>query len=126
MKHNIAYKTLIVLLAVLALTGFGIYYFFFSMSSLPHGTFICESTSPQGTYTVAFYETSPALSVGGTRGEAINNNTGSRRNLYWEYNRNLPEKGIADTEISWESDEIVIINGVRLNIKRDTYDYRRK
>ena len=90
------------------------------MASLPQGDFICESTSPQGTYTVNLYETNPALSAGGQRGEMIINKTQKRRNIYWEYNRYI--KGY---EIIWEDDDTVIINGTRLNLPDGTYDWRR-
>ena len=90
------------------------------MTSLPQGDFICESTSPKGTFTINLYETNPALSAGGQRGELIINETRKRCNIYWEYNRNI--KGY---EIIWEDDDTVIINGTRLNLPIDTYDWRR-
>lgn len=98
---------------------------FLSMDRLPKGEFLHESTSPQGTYTVKLYETNPALSAGGTRGELVNNKTGRKRNIYWEYNRNLPETGIVGERIIWEDDDTVIINGRRLNLPNDKYDWRR-
>ena len=109
----------------------GLYAYFHSMASLPHGEFIGESTSPQGTYTVRLYYTDPALSSGGTRGELIINDTNRKRNLYWEYNRYLFEErfvlgsDITGKDIEWEDDDTVIINGVRLNLPNETYDWRR-
>ena len=104
----------------------GVHHFFFSMNSLPQGELVCESTSPKGTYTVRLYETNSALSVGGTRGEVVYNERGRKKNIYWEYNRNLFMEGFIENEIVWENDETVTINKRKLNVKRDTYDYRRK
>lgn len=92
MKRKIVIKIFIALGIVIILLGYGAYYFFFSMNHLPKGEFLCESTSPQGTYTVKLYETNPAHSVGDTRGEVINNKTGKKRNIYWEYNRYFLKK----------------------------------
>ena len=104
----------------------GVYHFFFSMNSLPQGEYVCESTSPKGTYTVKLYETSPALSAGGTRGEVIHNKNGRKKNIYWEYNRSLYTEAFTENIIVWENDETVIINNKKLNVKRDTYDFRRR
>ena len=117
---------LIIALGVFICLFCGTYYLLFrSMALLPQGEFLCESTSPYGTYTVNLYETNPTLSVGGTRGELINNKTGKKSNIYWEYARILFEAGLARGEIIWEKDDIVIINGRRLNLPKDIYDWRR-
>ena len=126
MKRKVIVGLFIGLGVIVLLLGYGIYRFGFSMSHLPEGEFLFESTSPQGSYTVKLYETNSALSVGGTRGEVIYNKTGKKRNIYWEYARNLFEAGILESQILWENDEIVVINGKRLNVKKDTYDWRRK
>ena len=126
MKQKKLLKIFIILGGIFLLMGFGVYHFFFSMNSLPEGEYVRESTSPKGTYTVKLYETSPALSAGGLRGEVICNETGKKKNIYWEYNRYLFEAGIAEYEIVWENGETVIINGKKLNVKKDTYDFRRK
>ena len=127
MKHRMLFRILTIFGIIFLLWG-GLYYSFLrtSINRIPEGDFLCESTSPKGTYVVKLYVTSPALSVGGTRGEVINNETGKGRNIYWEYNRNLFEAGITENIIIWESDEVVTINGKRLNVKTDTYDWRRK
>ena len=115
-----------VIIGIMASIFYGLYYYFFnSMESLPQGEFLCESTSPQGTYLVRLFRTNPALSAGGTRGEVISHKTGRRRTIYWEYNRNLDEVGSAGKEILWESDDIVSINGKRLKLPNETYDWRR-
>ena len=133
MKHKTIFTVLIILGAIfilmISLIGYGIYYFFFSnnMSTLAKGEYLCESTSPNGTYTVKGYKLVSSLSSDAIRCEAINNKTGKKRNIYFEYGRYLYEEGRnIDAEISWESDEVVVINGKRLNVKKDTYDWRKK
>jgi len=121
-------KTLVVLLVFAGIIGicWGAIY---SMAGLPKGEFVCESVSPQGTYTAKLYVTNPVLSVGGTRGELVNNKTGRTRNIYWEYNRYLFEAKMAGEitgeRIIWEDDDTIIIYGTRLNLPNDTYDWRR-
>lgn len=126
MIRKILIRFLIILGVIMLLMGYGVYHFFYSMDSLPQGEYLCESTSPQGTYTVKLYVDSPALSSDAIRGEVINNETGKKRNIYWEDDRNLFNEGIVENKIIWENDETVIINGKMINVKKDTYDYRRK
>ena len=126
MKHKNLFTFLVVVGGVFLLIGGGIYHFFFSMNSLPQGEYVCESTSPKRTYTVKLYIVSDALSVDATRGEVTNNKTGKKKNIYWEYERNLYEAGIMEDTITWENDETVVINRKRLNVKKDTYDWRRE
>ena len=125
MKRKRLLSVLIISGVVFILIGYGIYHFFFNMNNLPEGEFHMESISPQSTYTVKLYVHSSALSSDGIRGEVINNKTGKKRNIYWAYARYLFGLGISEYTILWESDEIVIINGQRLNVKKDIYDYRR-
>ena len=107
------------------------YYFFHSMASLPKGEYICESVSPQGTYTVKLYYTNPALSSGGTRGELTINKSRLSRNIYWEDNGYLYVSkrflgfDITGTDIMWEDDDSVVINGIKLELPGDIYDFRR-
>ena len=44
--------------------------------------------------------------------------TDKERNIYWQYR-------IEDAAAEWESDYIVVINNIRLDVRKDTYDYRR-
>ena len=128
MKYSRHIKAFIALGIVFTLVGCGIYYLFFSMSRLPQGEFVCESTSPSGTYTVRIYNNSSALSSSGYRGEVTNNLTGRTRNIYWEYARNLSNRGrggIRIEDISWADDHTVIIDGKVLDVRKDIYDWRR-
>ena len=87
------------------------------MNTLPHGEFMYNSTSPQATYTVNFYVVSSSLSSNAYRGEVVNNKNNKTRNFYWGYNE-------SDPVANWESDNVVVINGKRLDVTKDTYDWR--
>ena len=39
--------------------------------------------------------------------------------------KKISNAGITENDVNWESDEVVIINGVRLNVRKDRYDWRR-
>ena len=105
---------------IVALLAYGIYWAFYDIQRLDGQDVIEEVSSPNGTYTITAY-----LNNGGaTTSYAVlctvkNNKTGKKKNIYWQYR-------CENAEIIWKSDEIVIINGIELNVSKDTYDYRRK
>ena len=117
MKHKITIGVIIFLLIALIVIG-TIYHFFFSMGGLPHGEFLSDSISPQKKYTVNVYLVSKALSSNAIRCELVNNNTKKSRNIYWGYR----EEG---AEINWVNENMVIINGKKLDVRKDIYDWRK-
>ena len=112
------------LIVVLCICLLVYYYCFHSMFFLPQGVFLYESTSPQGTYTVKLYINNPSLTAGSIRGELIIEKTKKKRNIYWEYSRNLFDAGFEGDRIIWEGDNTVFIYGKRLNLPKDRYDWR--
>ena len=104
-------------LTVLLLLLSGCSLIFQNMDNLPEGELLNSYPSPSGENTVNIY-----LSDGGAtvdfaiRGEAVKSD-GAKRNIYWEYH-------CSDAQVEWLSDDTVIINGRKLNIKTDAYDYR--
>lgn len=89
------------------------------ISKLPKGTFLTESTSEDGAYTIKTY-----LCGGGAttdfaiRGELITNNKiSTSKNIYWEYH-------VSSTDILWQDNDTVIINNKTLNLPNDKYDWR--
>ena len=106
------YAAIVVLLAV-----FVYWYFFTDMGSLPEGKLMATSMSPGGEYTVNLYlcggNATTAYSV---RGEAVSSK--GIRNIYWQYEKD-------QCNIQWESDNIVNINGISLDVQKDSYDWRR-
>jgi len=108
----------IVLLVVISILGYGIYWAFYDIQRLEGQEVIQEVSSPNDTYTITAY-----LNNGGaTIGYAVlcsvkNNSTGKEKNIYWQYR-------CTKADIIWFDEETVQINGVELNVKKDTYDYR--
>ena len=108
----------IVVLLIIALLGYTIYWVFYDIQCLEGQEVIQEVSSPNGTHTVTAY-----LNNGGaTTGYAVlcsvkNNSTGKEKNIYWQYH-------CTKADIIWLDEQTVQINGVELNIKKDTYDYR--
>ncbi|QOS97566.1 DUF5412 domain-containing protein [Brevibacterium sp. JNUCC-42] len=119
MKKN--FKSIIIVLTiVLCVIGYLIYHFFYSMSNLPQGTFLKQSMSPSGEYTItAYLVNGGATTTLCVRGELQNNKTGNKRNIYWDYR-------IDKAEIVWVNDKIVSINGHDINVINSVYDWRRK
>lgn len=108
----------IVVFLIIALLGYGFYWVFYDIQRLEGQEVIQEVSSPNGTYTITAY-----LNDGGaTTGYAVlcsvkNNNIGKEKNIYWKYR-------CTKADITWLDEETVQINGVELNVKKDTYDYR--
>ena len=108
----------IVILLIVALLAYGIYWAFYDIQRLDGQDVIEEVSSPNGTYTITAY-----LNNGGaTTAYAVlcsvkNNHTGREKNIYWQYR-------CTKADIIWLDENTVQINGVELNVKRDTYDYR--
>ena len=81
---------------------------------------IRECSSPSGRYTIIAY-----LNNGGaTVNYAVlctvkDNETGSSRNIYWNYH-------CSDAAIEWIDDQTAVINGITLNVLKNTWDYRKQ
>jgi len=117
MKRSFAITGLI-LLFVISIFGYGIYWAFYDIQRIEGQEVIHEVTSPNGTYTVTAY-----LNDGGaTTGYAVlcsikTSGRNNEKNIYWQYH-------CENANIIWVDDQTVQINGVQLNVTRDTYDYR--
>lgn len=86
---------------------------------LPVGEIINEVKSPNGNYTIRAYLVNAGGATGGfaIRGELFNYTNKKKKNIYWDYR-------IEEAAIIWLDDENVNINGIKLNIKNDTYNFR--
>lgn len=108
----------IVAILVVSLLGYGIYWAFYDIQHLDGEEVLQEVASPNDTYTVTAY-----LNGGGATSDFAvlcsvkTNATGKVKNIYWQYH-------CSDADITWLDEETVQINGVELNVKKDTYDYR--
>lgn len=93
---------------------------FFDIQRINGEEYLNELTSPNGGYTIITY-----LNNGGATtdyavlGTLRNNENGKTKNIYWQYH-------CEKAELEWLSDEVIKINGIKLNIKKEIYDYRRK
>ena len=108
----------IVVLLIVSLLGYGFYWAFYDIQRLEGQEVIQEVSSPNGTYTITAY-----LNNGGaTTDYAVlcsvkNNSSGKEKNIYWQYH-------CTKANILWLNEDTVQINGIELNVKKDTYDYR--
>lgn len=91
------------------------------MARLPKGELISEVQSPNGTYTIKAYRTNGgATTAFAIRGELNFNNSRKRsKNIYWNYRQ---EEAI----IQWIDDDTVIINGIKLDVPNEKFDFRTK
>lgn len=117
MKKTLS-NIIIVILLIVSLLGYGFYWAFYDIQRIEGHDVIAEVSSPNDTYTITAY-----LNNGGaTTSYAVlcsvtNNSTGKEKNIYWQYR-------CEQVDIVWLDEETVQINGIELNVKKDTYDYR--
>lgn len=118
-------KVLIVLVIVMITIGIGAFTvinnLFYSMSRLPNGDFLTESTSSDGTYTIKTYLCNGGATTDyAVRGELIiNNKNDNPKNIYWDYE-------VTKANISWVDNDTVIINGHEIDLPNNKYDWRRE
>lgn len=112
------HKVIIILLLLIFLTVYGMHWSFFDIQRLEGQEFLCESSSPDGRYTVTAY-----LNNGGATTDyavlctATDNETGRDRNIYWNYK-------CETAEVEWIDEDTARINGVDLDVMKDKYDWR--
>ena len=114
-------KIIVIILMIIAISFYGVYWAFFSMSRLPKGDLISEVQSPNGTYTIKAYLTNGGATTSySIRGELNFDNLNKKpMNIYWNYRE---DKAI----IEWIDDDTVIINGHELDVLEDKFDFRRE
>ena len=114
-------KFLKVIILVFIFIVIGVYtvnWAFFDIQRIDGQELLNEVVSPDGKYTISAY-----LNNGGaTTDYAVlcsvrNNKTEKEKNIYWNYH-------CTEAEIEWNDEDTVIINGIELNVTKDTYDYR--
>ena len=90
----------------------------YSMNNLPTGELIDQEISPNGKYKVNAYLVAGNATVDfSVRCEVVEIETGSTRNIYWQYR-------MENADIVWIDDHTVNINGVVLDVQTDSYDWR--
>lgn len=90
------------------------------MNYLPTGELITTSYSPNGNYELKLYRVNGgATTSNAIRGEIIYNNSKKKpKNIYWSYREE-------DSNIEWINDDTVIINGHKLKLPNEVYDWRK-
>ena len=94
--------------------------FLVSTSDLPEGKllFSTMSTDPYQTYTVQIFQTKDENGIGDSvKAVRINNADKSSKVIYWQVNE-------TNALVSWESDYVVVINDVALDVRTQSYDWR--
>lgn len=122
MSHKIKKKLIIVSIIIaifLGGTAYTINWMFFDIQRINGQEYINESTSPDGKYTVTAYLNNGGATTGFSVLGTLKNNSNSKiKNIYWQYH-------CEEAEMEWVSNEIIKINGKELNVKNETYDYRK-
>lgn len=112
-KISVVFVTFLVIIF-----GWGIYHFTWDTQSIPKGELIRKVNSPKSKYTANIYN--------GTGGATVDDSviveveeklTKEKKNIYFQYH-------CKDIELKWLTETYVQINGKKMNIHRDVYDYR--
>jgi len=121
---NITKKKLINMSIIIAIlicgTAYLIYWAFFDIQRFQGQNYLCESTSPNGQYTVTGYLNNGGATVDfAVLGVLKNNNNGKEKNIYWQYH-------CEKVKLEWVDNKTIKINGRELNVENEIYDYRRE
>lgn len=109
-----------IIIVVFVLFGAATIYKFFnpSINNIPKGDYIESLNSPSGNYTLKSYKYSGGATADWTlRVEVLNNTTQATKNIYWNYHEDY-------AKMEWIDEETVIINGKKLNVHKDKFDFR--
>ncbi len=91
---------------------------FYDIERVSKDELLIESTSPNGSYTINLYKSKNGATVqDGIIGELVFNEKDNKsKNIYWD----MEERAT----VEWIDDRLVTINGHKLKVPNDTYDYR--
>ncbi|PEY42434.1 hypothetical protein CN354_03045 [Bacillus cereus] len=106
-------------LLIAGIIGYGVYWAFFDMNRLPTVYLLSEETSPDSKYTLRAYVTNGGATTSyAVRGELVFNEQNNKtKNIYWNNRENT-------ANITWNDNDTVIINGYKLNVPNDKFDFR--
>ena len=113
--------TIIVVFSIVSLSSCGTIsdLIFKGMNNLPKGDFIAAYDSPTELYTLNVYLCGGGATVDfSIRGELVNNENKSEKNIYWSYHEQ-------EAAVEWVDEQTVSINGKTLNVLTDVYDFRK-
>ena len=120
-RKKIVKISLVIGILFMGLIGYGVYWSFFDMNTLPTGEYLTEETSPDGTYTVKAYRNNGGATTSySIRGELVfNKNNSKTKNIYWNYREDT-------AEIEWIDNDTVVINGHTLEVPNEKFDFRKQ
>ena len=112
-------KNILVLTIIFVTIGWGIFHFTMDTQSIPKGKLFKSVKSPNGKYIAnAFYGQDNATVDFSVIVEIENIKNNKKKNIYFEYH-------CEEADIKWLSDKKIMINGRKLDIYKDVYDFRR-
>lgn len=94
-----------------------------SLLYLPKGDLIKKYYSPDKKYLVNIFRSSGGATTDfSVRGEVVyllgkKDHSRDKRTFYWQY-------GIKDVNVMWVSSRVIDINGRKIDLEKDSYDYR--
>ena len=115
-KNTLKIISIFILLFVLSYIIYIILYDDFN--KLPKGIYIRSIVSPDENYKLNIYKISEGMTMDWfMRVELENMKTNEKKNLYYDYH-------LKDRNIKWIDNDYVKINGMKLNVFKDKYDFR--
>lgn len=117
-------KRLITIFSTIAgiagILAYAISWAFFDIQRINGDEYLTELSSPNGTYTVtAYLNNGGATTSYAVLGTLENNEDGQIKNIYWQ-------DRCEEAEMEWLNEDTIVINGIKLNVNNEIYDYRRK
>lgn len=118
-KKRVIKFILYILIIFCSALGYGVYWLYFDLDRLPRGSLIEEQSSPKNTYTIKLYLSDAGATTSYSIIGELNYNKENKlpKVIYFQYRKQI-------AEINWIDDTTVIINGKKLNVLHDKYDYR--
>lgn len=119
MKKSIKYIIMILLILIINISFWVfIYTRIYNINNLPKGRYLSSETSPNGKYKLNAYLYSGGATEDFTlRVEVEDINATTSKNIYWKDHDKT-------ANMYWINNETVIINGKKLNVLKDKYDFR--
>ena len=115
---KMALKMIIISVSIFLILYMIYYKFIYNFDNLPKGVYVESVISPNKKYRLNSYLYSGGATLDwALRVEIENIKTNEKHNVYWKYH----EK---ESDIKWIDNNYVKINGMKLNVFKDKYDFR--
>lgn len=111
-------KLPLIVLSIIVVCLLGIHNKFFTINGIKGQELLSVTDSSDGKYSVSMYlNNGGATTSYAVLGTLTNNETKREKNIYWEYKCT---EGVVD----WLDETTVDINGIVLDVTKDSYDFR--